>query len=76
MYFSIPKSYSKKRRMNCINGIEKPNKKPDIDNVLKNVLDALNKFAYEDDTQVISVVCQKYYTEEEEDYIDITIEEI
>lgn len=76
MYFSIPKSYSKKRRTNCINGIEKPNKKPDIDNVLKNVLDALNKFAYEDDTQVISVVCQKYYTEEEEDYIDITIEEI
>lgn len=76
MYFAIPKSYSKKRRLNCIEGKERPAKKPDVDNVLKNICDALNEVAYKDDVQVIEVVCRKFYTEELEDYIEVTLEEI
>lgn len=75
MFFQVPKSYNKKRRFNCLSNIEKPAKKPDIDNVLKNILDSLNGYAYNDDIQVIEVVCKKYYTEEE-DYVMITIKEI
>lgn len=34
-YFGVPKSYTKKRRENCLAGIELPTKKPDIDNIGK-----------------------------------------
>lgn len=58
----VPKSYSKKRREKCLNYEEMPTKKPDADNIIKAVLDALNGTAYEDDSQVIQVMCVKYYT--------------
>lgn len=61
-YFEIPKSYAKGKRLACERNINRPDKKPDIDNVLKVVLDALNKVAYEDDKQVIGIVCRKWYS--------------
>nr|DAM12768.1 MAG TPA: Endodeoxyribonuclease RusA [Caudoviricetes sp.] len=61
-YFSIPKSYTKRKRLECEHNIKRPDKKPDIDNVVKVVLDALNKVAYEDDKQVIGVICRKWYS--------------
>ncbi len=61
-YFSIPKSYTKRKRLECEHNIKRPDKKPDIDNVLKAVLDALNKVAYADDKQVIGIVCRKWYS--------------
>lgn len=61
-YFKIPKSYTKRKRLDCEQNINRPDKKPDIDNVLKVVLDALNKVAYEDDKQVIEVICRKWYS--------------
>ena len=33
----IPQSYSKKRSKACLEGLERPCKKPDIDNILKGV---------------------------------------
>jgi Holliday junction resolvase RusA-like endonuclease len=41
-----------------------PSKKPDIDNVLKIVLDALNGVAYKDDSKVVSVSGKKIYSDE------------
>lgn len=61
-YFAIPKSYTKGKRLACEHNINRPDKKPDIDNVVKVVLDALNKVAYEDDKQVIEVICRKWYS--------------
>ena len=61
-YFEIPKSYTKGKRLACEHNINRPDKKPDIDNVLKVVLDALNGVAYEDDKQVIEVICRKWYS--------------
>ena len=61
-YFEIPKSYAKGKRLACERNINRPDKKPDIDNVLKVVLDALNKVAYEDDKQVTEVICRKWYS--------------
>lgn len=62
-FFPVPKSYSKGKRKACIGGDIRPDKKPDIDNVLKVVLDALNGLAYDDDKQVIEAICRKYYTD-------------
>ena len=39
-----------------------PSRKPDIDNVLKVVLDALNGVAYKDDSRVVAVTARKIYS--------------
>jgi Holliday junction resolvase RusA-like endonuclease len=57
----IPASYSKKRKQACLSGFEKPMKKPDIDNVSKCFLDAMNGIVYVDDVQVISLHMTKVY---------------
>lgn len=59
----IPQSYSKKRKEACLNGSERPTKKPDIDNVAKAFLDAMNGTVYLDDTQVIEMHVKKLYSE-------------
>lgn len=62
-FYDIPKSYSKKKRKQMLAGEIRPTKKPDIDNIAKCILDALNKVAYRDDTQVIELVMKKAYAE-------------
>ncbi|MBS5368323.1 MAG: RusA family crossover junction endodeoxyribonuclease [Coprobacillus cateniformis] len=42
-----------------------PSKKPDVDNVIKVVLDALNKVAYSDDTQVNEINVIRHWSEED-----------
>ena len=55
-----PISWSKKRRLAALLGQELP-KKPDLDNVAKCVLDALNNVVYQDDVQVWRLVVTKLY---------------
>jgi Holliday junction resolvase RusA-like endonuclease len=57
----IPQSYSKKRTEACLKGLEKPIKKPDIDNIAKCFLDAMNDIVYKDDTQVLTLHITKVY---------------
>lgn len=64
--YKIPKSYSKKRVEAIRRGEELPVKKPDADNIVKVVLDALNKVAFTDDKNVVEVSILKRYTECEE----------
>lgn len=74
-YFQIPKSYTKGKRLACQHNINRPAKKPDIDNSLKAVLDALNKVAYEDDKQVIEVICRKWYSQST-GFLKISVREV
>lgn len=46
-----------------LNGELLPAKKPDIDNIAKAVLDALNSVAYRDDTQIVELQIRKQYSE-------------
>ena len=78
-YFKIPKHYSKKRKERCLNGDERPSKKPDSDNIAKIILDGLNpkmkvdhvrhkavcvhEGLYRDDKQVVSLKVDKYYSD-------------
>jgi Holliday junction resolvase RusA-like endonuclease len=57
----IPASYSKKRTSDCLSGFERPTKKPDIDNIMKACLDAMNKVVYLDDKQVVSIHARQSY---------------
>ena len=55
--FPIPKYASKKTKELMINGYIFPTKKPDGDNIIKAILDALNGVAYRDDSQI----CRIYF---------------
>jgi Holliday junction resolvase RusA-like endonuclease len=57
----IPASYSKKLTTACLDGLEKPTKKPDADNVLKAISDALNGVCYKDDSQIVNIHLTKVY---------------
>ena len=70
----VPKSYSKKRSEACLSGFEHPTKKPDIDNVAKAFLDAMNGIIYKDDNQVIQLHVNKVYALEAG--VDVLIKEI
>ena len=64
LYYQIPKSVSKKKREQMITGGIRPTKKPDCDNALKCVADALNGLAYDDDSQLVQCHVEKWYAED------------
>lgn len=59
-YFPIPKSYSKKKKATLEGAFHL--KRPDADNIAKAILDALNGFAYPDDSAVQLTGALKFYT--------------
>ena len=62
VYQAIPKSWSKKKRLQAEAGEIVPlSRNGDIDNIAKSILDALNGFAYEDDCQVTTLMITKQY---------------
>ena len=58
----IPKSYSKKKVEDCLNGLDKPIRKPDASNILKSVEDGMNGVVYHDDSQIINIHVTKVYS--------------
>ena len=57
----VPQSYSKKRTDACLSGLESPCKKPDLDNIIKSMMDGMNGIVYEDDDQVVDLHSTKRY---------------
>jgi len=62
-YFKIPKSVSKRRRAVLISGMVRHTNKPDADNLAKIICDALNRFAFADDSAISDLSVQKRYGE-------------
>jgi Holliday junction resolvase RusA-like endonuclease len=60
-YFAIPKSYPKKKAALCSQNILRPTCKPDMDNIVKAVADALNGVAYRDDSAIVELRVAKRY---------------
>lgn len=63
-YFPIPKSATKAQIAGMAGKTILPSRKPDVDNILKVVLDALNGVAYKDDARVYRTSCVKFYSVE------------
>lgn len=59
---SIPSSKSKKFKQAAAEGVEKPTKKPDVDNIAKTVTDALSGVIYKDDKQIVNLTVAKIYS--------------
>ena len=73
-YFRIPASASKNREAAMLDYSELPLKLPDLDNILKAVLDGLNQVAFADDKQVVWITAHKRY--DRTPRVQVTIENI
>ncbi len=74
VYKSVPKSFSKAKRSKCLKNELLPRVKPDLDNYIKSVLDALNGVFFDDDNQICEILAKKVYGEEPR--VELKIEEI
>ena len=72
-YFSTPKTTKKSDINEMLENNISPTKKPDIDNIVKVVLDSMIKFAFKDDNQITKLEVEKKYALE--DKVHIKIEE-
>jgi Holliday junction resolvase RusA-like endonuclease len=59
--YAVPASYSKKRTVACLNGLEFP-KRVDLDNCYKSITDAMNGIVYADDSQIVEAHIMKCYS--------------
>lgn len=59
--FAVPASWSKRKQAQAHTRILHPTGKPDCDNILKVLGDALNGVVWHDDAQVVLWTCQKVY---------------
>ena len=71
-YFAVPKSYPKKKAELCIRNILRPTCKPDMDNIVKAVADALNGVAYHDDSGIVEIRVAKRYGSPERIVVQIS----
>ena len=70
-YFSIPKTTKKADINEMLENNISPTKKPDIDNIVKSILDSMNKFAFKDDNQITKLEVEKKYSIEDKLYVKI-----
>lgn len=60
-YFEPPSSFNRVQKVNAVFGTIRHTSKPDIDNVIKSVTDALTGILYKDDSQIIRLFAVKEY---------------
>lgn len=70
-YYLIPQRTPRATYADMVAGRIRPDKKPDLDNVLKIILDALNGVAYADDNQICQAYIEKLYGEEPRVEVDL-----
>lgn len=71
-YRPVQKSISKIERKRRLLGESLPTVKPDIDNYVKAILDALNGLAFQDDSQIAVLYARKIYSDRPRTEIEIT----
>lgn len=64
---TVPASWSKARR----EAADYVTSKPDLDNVVKLVKDAMNKIVYDDDAQIASLIAVKRYGDTEQLLVEV-----
>jgi len=71
VYFKVPESFSQKKKDAALNRIIRPDKKPDWDNISKNICDALNGVAWPDDKAIVIGAVRKEYAQTDHVCVDI-----
>jgi Holliday junction resolvase RusA-like endonuclease len=57
-----PASWSNKKREQALKHELHPTSKPDIDNVIKGIFDAMNEIVFVDDKQIVQLYVEKIYS--------------
>ena len=70
-YRPIPKALSVKKSLQAEEGKIRPISKPDVDNYVKGVKDALKGVIWQDDSQVVDLIAGKWYSNKPR--VEITI---
>lgn len=73
-FYPIPKSATKSVRKAMADGKIYPTVKPDLDNIIKAVLDALNGYAYKDDAAIVDIKVKKRYSEKPKVFVTLADE--
>jgi Holliday junction resolvase RusA-like endonuclease len=74
VHHGVPARWSKKVKRAALDNKIAPIRKPDVDNIGKIVLDALNGVAWKDDRQVVSLTVAKAWTKEA--YVGVFVREM
>ena len=61
MVLPVPVSWSKRKQADALAGQLMPTGRPDADNVIKAIFDAINKIVWTDDAQVVGLRLRKVY---------------
>lgn len=72
LYVTPPASWSKKKQREALEGAIFPTSKPDVDNVIKGIFDAMNDIVFRDDKQACDVSVQKRYAETPRAFVKVT----
>lgn len=70
-FMAIPKSTSKKKRKDMIEGMVYYDRKPDLDNLVKFVFDYCTGILFDDDRQIVQLDAFKWYDEYPSTMIEI-----
>lgn len=73
-YRQIPKSFSKARKSNALIGLIRPTQRPDCSNLIKGLEDSLHGIIYKDDSQIVDLRVEKWYSEEPR--VEVAIREV
>lgn len=73
-FYPIPLSTSKKRKQAMLEGVIRPQVKPDLDNIEKIIYDALNGIAYTDDSHITEMSISKHYSDSPR--VEVIIKEV
>ena len=57
----VPASWPKRKQADALAGVVMPTSKPDMDNVVKAIFDAINGIVWTDDVQVVGLRVRKVY---------------
>lgn len=63
LFITPPASWSQKKQREALAGNVFPTSKPDVDNVLKGIMDACNESVFKDDKQAVDVKVIKRYAD-------------
>lgn len=74
VYKPMLKRFSKKKIAVAEAGLLRPITKPDVDNYVKGIKDALNKVIWNDDSQVVDLTVSKFYSESPR--VEVLVEEL
>lgn len=71
VHLPVAASWSKRDKAEALADIAPPTKKPDLDNCVKAICDAINGIVWVDDVQVVDVVMRKRYREIPGVYVEV-----